>query len=152
MNRTCLLLLVGAFAANVALAQSATNTPSATTTPAHAPAPKAPPLTKEESAEVNTAYADAIKTNPDLVTDQASLKEKQKELQDAQKAYMQKLDDALVKADPNLADIVKTHPNLHPSVPPPPKKEAAPKPPKPAKPAASTNAAPASPTPPPATN
>jgi hypothetical protein len=155
MNRPCLAFALCALLAPAALAQS-TNSASATP-PAHT-MNRPPPLTKDQNDEVNKAYADAIKANPDLASEQKDLADKQKALADEKKAFQQKLDDALVKADPNLADVVKDHPNLNPRVPAPPKTPPAPKPPKTPKPAkpksttpgSSTNAAPAKATPPPA--
>jgi hypothetical protein len=105
--------------------------------------PPAPPLTKEENAEINKAYGEAITTNPDLVTEQKDLKDKMKALQDQQKELQQKIDTALIQADPNLATLIAAHPNVHPSAPP------APKPSKPPKPDAAAKA-PATPPPAPA--
>jgi hypothetical protein len=153
MNRICLLaILLAVLTALPALAQTAAAPPPAKPAPAPAPAVKPPPppqLTKDQTAEVNTAFAKAIEANPDLATQANDVQAKFKEWQTAQKAFQPTLNDALVKADPNLADLVASHPNLHPSAPMAPKTPAAPATPKP-KPmnSASTNAAPSKPTPP----
>ena len=111
MKQLSLLLTLGAVFGQAAFAQTPSSTTPAATPPAHmAPAnrpPPPPPLTKEENAEVNTAYAAALKANPDLATQaqdlkdqQKALQDKQKALADKQKAYQQKLNAALQEAAP----------------------------------------------------
>ncbi len=56
-------------------------------------------LTPEERTELKTAHETALKDNPDLATEEKSLR-------DEQKAFMQKMHDAMVKADPNVEPIL----------------------------------------------
>ena len=127
MTRVSLLLTLGAFLAlpAISFAQNSINAVAATPPPPAtkpAPAPRPPPLTKDETAEINKAYADAVKTNPDLLTEQTDIKDKQKALADQQKQLNQKVDAALIQADPNLATVIAAHPNgIRPSLRPAPK-------------------------------
>jgi len=58
-----------------------------------------PKLTKEEWTELKTAHETALKDNPDLATEG-------KALHDQQKAFEQKMHDAMVKADANVEPIL----------------------------------------------
>jgi hypothetical protein len=58
-----------------------------------------PQLTKDEWTELKTAHDTALKDNPDLATEE-------KALRDQQMAFMQKMHDAMIKADANVAPIL----------------------------------------------
>ena len=83
-----------------------------------------PPLTKDESAEMNKAYAAAIKADPALASEQTALMDKMKALQVQQKALDDKILAAMRSADPDVAPILSAHPGVHPPRPSAPKKEA----------------------------
>jgi Spy/CpxP family protein refolding chaperone len=58
-----------------------------------------PQLTKDEWTELKTAHDTALQQNPDLAAEE-------KALHDQQKAFMQKMHDAMIKADANVAPIL----------------------------------------------
>src|SRR5277367_6506022 len=99
MKRAYLLLACSAFLTHPLLGQTADSTNAAAATPPPhvdkpVPPPKPPPVTKEEQTELNTAYADALKTNPDLLTEQNDIKDKQKALREQQTELQQKVNAA----------------------------------------------------------
>ena len=75
-------------------------------------------LTDEERQELQAAHDAALKADPDLEAEG-------KDLMDKMKAYHEKLDAAMIKADPNVAPIIAKMEAAHqhhdgPGGPPPP--------------------------------
>ena len=127
MKQVLLSLVFVALLALPTYAQQAATAPAPTAPPPKpAPAarpPPAPPLTKDETAELQKAYAAAIQANPDLVTQQKDLKDKAKAVQDEIKALQQKINNAMIQADPTVAPILAAHPTARVGAPPAAPKE-----------------------------
>ena len=128
MKKSLLLLALGSALACPALAQQLASTPppppAKTTPPTGGMRPSI--LTDDERKELSKARADALKANPDLVTEG-------KDLDGKKKALQKKIDQAAIAVDPNVAPILAKIEAAHPTPPPkPPKPTPTPKPPKPA--------------------
>jgi hypothetical protein len=116
MKRILLVLTLGAALGSPAFAQSADSTNAAPPGPAHHRHWDAV-LTDAERQELHTAHDAAIQANPDLATEGKDLMDKMKaahdsgvkpdaDLMDQMHAYMEKLNEAMIKADANVAPIL----------------------------------------------
>jgi hypothetical protein len=106
MKRLCLLFTAGVFLTSPAIAQS-TNSPAPATPTTTAPAPqKLGALTKEERSELNKDRSNAVKANPDLDAEHKDLDAQRKTLDDKYKVWSQKVDEAAIAIDPNVAAII----------------------------------------------
>jgi hypothetical protein len=115
MKRLALFFIIGLSLAGTVWAQQAGSTPAS---PPNLP-PGAPfvganqiTITPDEWQELRTARSEALKSNPDLVA-------ANKKLMDRMRALEDKIDAAMVKADPTIAPIIaKFETNRpHPGVP-----------------------------------
>jgi len=108
MKRLCLLFTAGVFLIYPAIAQSTNSPAPAPATPTTtAPAPqKLGALTKEERSELNKDRSNAVKANPDLDAEHKDLDAQRKTLDDKYKVWSQKVDEAAIAIDPNVAAII----------------------------------------------
>ena len=72
-----------------------------------------PPLSQDEMTELKSAHEAALKDNPDLATEG-------KQLHEQMRAFMKKMHDAMVKADPKVGPILDKMKEGHPHDGPPP--------------------------------
>jgi Spy/CpxP family protein refolding chaperone len=98
MKRSLLILALGAALALPAWAQSDDDSSSSTPPPHHHG--HGAGLTKAEWTELKTAHEDALKADPSLATDGKALREQFK-------AYMKKMHDGMVAADPDVKPILE---------------------------------------------
>src|SRR5580698_608809 len=103
MKRFMLLLILALSLSGTIWAQQTVPTPAAPppTTPAGAPPVAANPgqITPVEWQELRAAHAAALQANPDLTAESRKLAERMH-------AFEDKIDAAMVKADPTLAPII----------------------------------------------
>ena len=105
MKRFLLLLAVASLVANPAWAQSAYST----NMPPNGPPPGGPrnPLSKEERQEVRQARDTALQADPALAAEGRDLEAKMRD-------YHQKVNAAMIKADPNVAPLLAKMDAAHP--------------------------------------
>jgi hypothetical protein len=105
MKQLALLLIMALPLSGTVWAQQAGSTPaSPTRPPSGAPPPGAPPtganqITPDEWQELRAARSAAFQANPDLVAENRKLSEKMRALED-------KINVAMVKADPTIGPII----------------------------------------------
>jgi hypothetical protein len=111
MKRLTLLLIAALSLAGITWAQQPGSNPSAQPPGALPGGASRPTITPEEWQELRAAHAAALKANPDVVAENKKLLERMSALE-------QKLNAAMVKADPSVAPIIaKFEANrLHPGV------------------------------------
>ncbi len=88
-------------------------------------------LTAAQKAELKKAHDDAIAADPSLATEEKQIRDQMKanrdagtpptqEEMEAGKAFHEKMDAAMIKADPDVAPILEEIKKHHPHGPPPP--------------------------------
>jgi len=137
MKRTLLLLSLGALLTCPSLAQPAdsTNAPPSGPPPGEGHHHDLKFLTDAEKQELHKAHDAALAADPTLATQKKDLMDQMKEAHDAGEkpsadlmaqmhAFREKMDAAMIKADPNVAPIIAKikahHPHGGPGGPPPP--------------------------------